>query len=1783
MSCDIKLKSPIYRIIYTSLLERKKIIYIFVGEIKDKNLKKVLKKIKNSEKLLKSDIELLKNSEIEDLYKVMYPYSKIKKKQDEEINIVYQAIRGDDSVSRIKKLVLVNLSNVHEQKYINVNNQCLWMEKEDGSIIKLGFDYLNTDINPKDIYKKKIKIDKKLLRDDGRLKKLELTSNNDELIENIVEKNNIKKYKIYLLNGKDIYDFIKSKNVEITKRIKNGFLKKYFPKFDLLPVTKSQDLYKKVKTFNNYQKYIFDILSDIKTPIKEFGNCSISTIKLNTKKDEISKLYKDEEIYVNLYKIFYWLSTSKSLDYSKMPLIKYKNQKEKINKIFLWKDIKKIVGIDMIKSWVNLKKKGKEYILKQPQNSIQIKKLYKFINETPIFYTIIIWDKGNVTIQVSFKENYQSTFKDIEEICNDVKVLINDINNKVELKKKSKFKFEYPILTYNNSEVKLSKFTKIDYFNSSTFFDFGVKIELKKLAKFLEIFNFIIKYKKNKNVIINSINLKYIRVSNYVNMSEIMVFIDEKKREGMSDIEILKEITETKDKTDKEADDLLKNWKIEYRLLKKKEGKNYNTGASLDIYENKFVVSGIKDPKILKRIYIFCSKIIYLFVNKDKIKIGFKLADFIEEKKLEVKNLSEESEDEELGLDDFEKDVGINNYNYDTDDFGDFNYDNQNNDDNEYIESNINDVLNKKDQTGLNEINKYDYDDSKMETQIKLEVVCKDDVPDYKHNTCGDLCNDNKYFLRRLQKYDPDLYFYKLKSSTKKTEDSQYSRSCQSGHKQPVILDYDPREREDIDPNSYKNVIQFPPDKKLFYICPDAWCPYHEKPISRNSLKEIQIKQGVNGACVISECPYGDHPIYVRKPFSLKKDKDEYFNYVGFIDKSKSSSPDGTCQLCCYKKDQSITTSAKYDNFKLCLGEDIEEKEDLDDNIYLLSGLSMPLRENRYGMLPDELINLLGLKCIGGYIEERKCFIRKGINPNSNQSFIYCFADLFYPVKPINIKKFKKSLVNAPAFTETLFKSLNNGMLAQKFYNPKSNKTAFENYKEYILGDKHTISYEYLWDLLQRPNIILETGCNIVIFRRKSTICPYYEDINDYYDENRPTIMLYTNGLYYEPIYLANGKIKKKDYTWIFHKDNYPRITEVIENIKDNCKHYYDIDLDKLLQDTQKQEGFELIDNLLENLSLKKTLKKIKDLNKDYQIDYQILDYNFKVPGIFLKNGLYLPIKPSSLDVKINYEPSDSEDIKYLNYEETIKGLNYLSKNKLNCKPIYKILDLHRKKVIGVIIETGRKIQVEPSPLINDKIRIIDISFFSNVNREIQDEIQMPDKRKEYINKKIYEDENFMRLVYEFSNYINETINSKEKKEIEEICLSKDNLTKKRVSLKKIINKLLDQIIIYDVIKFNLLDYVRPNKRIACYKSKECNKKDKFHCKMIGNKCKLLINKNNLITGKSNKETYISMLIEDLLRYENKRKAILENELENIIDKENIKFSTDLLDFSELNPKKLNEEVDKYFMEKKDIYISNKKLYDEIETENYDIDKEKYQVHKQDYEIEIYLEPLNAFWEFYLDGFEIYNPPGRSIFNIIRNYLFFKAKNDDTVTIETTNKIKQRLIEYLKNITIKYINIYNKSIKILDNLLTNKDNVDNVIVQVYNKLNENVYGKSEVIENIYKKINENNYNGNIFDILILSEIYQINILLLLKRKKNEKTFYEIKPISNKVNEYILILKSKLDIKKKNEYNSILNKSNHGFKFIFTKNEFPIEFTEYLKKSNKTGRNLENENSNEEDI
>jgi len=158
--------------------------------------------------------------------------------------------------------------------------------------------------------------------------------------------------------------------------------------------------------------------------------------------------------------------------------------------------------------------------------------------------------------------------------------LLDKINKNVEMIKKGKVKFKLlaPEICIKSGVVHMNKFTYIDYFNNSTLFNTIHNINLKTLAKYLENFNFIVNYKKDKHVIINSINLKYNRVSNYVDMDDVMIFIDEKKNEGMSDVEIIKEISDKYDKTDSESNDLLKKWKITYGFQKKKGEKKYNTG-----------------------------------------------------------------------------------------------------------------------------------------------------------------------------------------------------------------------------------------------------------------------------------------------------------------------------------------------------------------------------------------------------------------------------------------------------------------------------------------------------------------------------------------------------------------------------------------------------------------------------------------------------------------------------------------------------------------------------------------------------------------------------------------------------------------------------------------------------------------------------------------------------------------------------------------------------------------------------------------------------------------------------------------------------------------------------------------------------------------------------------------------------------------------------------------------------------------------------------------------------
>ena len=76
---------------------------------------------------------------------------------------------------------------------------------------------------------------------------------------------------------------------------------------------------------------------------------------------------------------------------------------------------------------------------------------------------------------------------------------------------------------------------------------------------------------------------------------------------------------------------------------------------------------------------------------------------------------------------------------------------------------------------------------------------------------------------------------------------------------------------------------------------------------------------------------------------------------------------------------------------------------------------------------------------------------------------------------------------------------------------------AYENFKRYIMDDKETIDYKYIWDLICKPinqgGVLFENGINLLIFRNPDNdilnkielICPSSNNSEEFFDEEKNT------------------------------------------------------------------------------------------------------------------------------------------------------------------------------------------------------------------------------------------------------------------------------------------------------------------------------------------------------------------------------------------------------------------------------------------------------------------------------------------------------------------------------------------------------------------------------------------------------------------------------------------------------------------------------------------------------
>jgi len=97
---------------------------------------------------------------------------------------------------------------------------------------------------------------------------------------------------------------------------------------------------------------------------------------------------------------------------------------------------------------------------------------------------------------------------------------------------------------------------------------------------------------------------------------------------------------------------------------------------------------------------------------------------------------------------------------------------------------------------------------------------------------------------------------------------------------------------------------------------------------------------------------------------------------------------------------------------------------------------------------------------------------------------------------------------------------------------------------------------------------------------------------------------------------------------------------------------------------------------------------------------------------------------------------------------------------------------------------------VNNSQIIDDDLPIKDISYFTDIDKAIEDNIEYYDKRKEIVSKINFEEESYQRLRFEIANYLQENKNLL--KEIKEIINNNHSIIEKRNKLETIMIKLFD-------------------------------------------------------------------------------------------------------------------------------------------------------------------------------------------------------------------------------------------------------------------------------------------------------------------------------------------------------------------------------------------------------
>jgi len=638
----------------------------------------------------------------------------------------------------------------------------------------------------------------------------------------------------------------------------------------------------------------------------------------------------------------------------------------------------------------------------------------------------------------------------------------------------------------------------------------------------------------------------------------------------------------------------------------------------------------------------------------------------------------------------------------------------------------------------------------------------------------------------------------------------------------------------------------------------------------------------------------------------------EHF-YIGFL--SRGNNPDDLCMPCCFKKDQLTATNKDKKKYYLkCIGEKTNEAKEenittnnLGDKLYILQETNK-VQDGRFIYLPKYLDMFFNQvwnndhKIKNHYLYESKSgYFFKYTVKNENYNFLGAISNIFEKEIKLIIDIVVKFLEDDK--DDIYFTYLNNGDLREIFKNKK-------NFIEYIKTSTY-LEYDILGELLAIPGILSKNGIYFFILEKNNLIikkilekdtvieryylnCLNYEN-NYIINENRDFIILIKDGKYYHPIYQIK-KDEKKDKKIILNKIFDENTKQVIE-----LKNYNNQSCNKSI--INKIVGNYLLfgKNIINNLNGKIKIKK------------QYIDTRSKAKYLLLENNLLLPVFPSGITYKIDYDII-SNIKSLLSYDDTIKELSKINKI-LDMEYIPKIVFYDKKekdkfRIVSIFLQNELIIPIKAQNITESELKKYGIpSRFQPLTETIDESIEaynknpikIIDDRFIRVKQHLFKNESYNIFRLELSLFL-ENNNDIKENIINIVKSSKININDKKNEIRKILFK-LKNFTELDKNLPNLESYNINNLREYCEINKTKDKCDtKIHCKWSKNLCKMRLTDHLMID-------FINRVLEEIIQDNIQFKELIQ---------ENNYYVSDIVDYTQYT------------------YRSNQKI---IKTSNFNLNK----------------------------------------------------------------------------------------------------------------------------------------------------------------------------------------------------------------------------------------------------